>query len=93
MPLGRGLYKMLTSDLITFLAHVSRSVTIFFRKCCRSKSIADQNLNNLSTKLREHSRNVMLSFLSSLPIPVLRILDIEANRFYDRNTKCMKLHF
>ena len=27
----------------------------------------------------------MLSFLSSLPIPVLRILDIEANRFYDRN--------
>ena len=27
----------------------------------------------------------MLSFLSSLPIPVLRILDIEANRFYDKN--------
>ena len=27
----------------------------------------------------------MLSFLSSLPIPILRILDIEANRFYDRN--------
>ena len=27
----------------------------------------------------------MLSFLNSLPIPVLRILDIEANRFYDRN--------
>ena len=27
----------------------------------------------------------MLSFHSSLPIPVLRILDIEANRFYDRN--------
>ena len=26
----------------------------------------------------------MLSFLSSLPIPVLRILNIEANRFYDR---------
>ena len=27
----------------------------------------------------------MLSFLSSLPIPVLRILDTEANKFYDRN--------
>ena len=27
----------------------------------------------------------MLSFLSSLPFPVLCILDIEANRFYDRN--------
>ena len=29
----------------------------------------------------------MLSFLSSLPIPVIRILDIEAYRFYDRNHK------
>ena len=27
----------------------------------------------------------MISFISSLRIPVLRILDIEANRFYDRN--------
>ena len=27
----------------------------------------------------------MLSLLSSLPIPVLCILDIEANKFYDRN--------
>ena len=40
---------------------------------------------NLSSKLREHGRHAMLSFLSSLPIPALRILDIEANRFYDRN--------
>ena len=43
------------------------------------------SLNNLSSKLREHGRHAMLSFLSSLPIPVLLILDIEANRFYDRN--------
>ena len=34
--------------------------------------------------LREHARYAMLSF-SSLRIPVLRILDIEANRFYDMN--------
>ena len=43
----------------------------------------------------------MLSFLSSLPIPVLSILDIEANRFYDRNrqmceaallTRCYSQH-
>ena len=27
----------------------------------------------------------MLSFLSSLPMLVLRILDTEANKFYDRN--------
>ena len=36
-------------------------------------------------RLREHGRHAMLSFLNSLPIPVLRILDIEANRFYNRN--------
>ena len=27
----------------------------------------------------------MLSYLSSLPISVLRVLDTEANKFYDRN--------
>ena len=43
------------------------------------------SLNYLSSKLREHSRHAMLSFLSSLPTPVLRILDIEANGVYDRN--------
>ena len=36
----------------------------------------------------------MLSVLSSLPIPVLRILDIEATiGFTIEITKCMKLHF
>ena len=43
----------------------------------------------------------MLSFHSSLPIPVLRIFDIEANRFYDWNhqmyeaallTRCYSQH-
>ena len=29
----------------------------------------------------------MLAFLSSLPISVLRILDIEANKFYDRSNQ------
>ena len=32
-----------------------------------------------------HGRHSMLSFLSSLPFSVLRILDTEANKFYDRN--------
>ena len=40
---------------------------------------------NLSSKLRGHGRHAMLTFLSFLPILVLRILGIEANRFYDRN--------
>ena len=39
---------------------------------------SNTSLKDLSTKLREHGRHAMLSFLSSLPIPVLCILDIEA---------------
>ena len=35
--------------------------------------------------LEDHGRHSMLSFLGSLPISVLRILDTEANKFYDRN--------
>ena len=54
------------------------------RKRCAPKK-SDTSLNNLLSKLREHGRHAILSFLSSLPIPVLRILDIEANMFYDRN--------
>ena len=53
------------------------------KRCAAQKS--GTSLNNLSSKLREHGQHAMLSFLSSLPIPVLRILDIEANRFYVRN--------
>ena len=48
------------------------------KRCAAQKS--GTSLNNLSSKLREHGQHEMLSFLSSLPIPVLCILDIEANR-------------
>ena len=42
-------------------------------------------LKGLSKVLEDHGRHSMLSVLSSLPISVLRILDTEANKFYDRN--------
>ena len=63
------------------------------KRCAAQKS--NTSLNDLSTKLREHGRIAMLLFLSSIPFPVLRILDIEANRFYDRNHQMydVKLHF
>ena len=54
------------------------------RKRCASQK-SGTSLNYLSSKLREHGRHAMRSFLSSLPIPVLCILDIEGKRFYDRN--------
>ena len=55
----------------------------------KSKLCATMKLNTspnyLAVKLRIHGRHPMLSYLSSLPIAVLRSLDTEANRFYDRN--------
>ena len=40
------------------------------------KNLTVPSLNDLPTKLRGHGRHAMLSFLSSLPIQVLRILDV-----------------
>ena len=59
------------------------------RKGCAAQK-SNTSLNNLLTKLREHGQHTKLSFLRPLPIPVLRILDIEANRFYDRNHQMYK---
>ena len=69
-----------------FRSHGKRQKGNDKRKSCAAQKLGTP-LNNLSSKLREHGRHAMLSFLCSLPIPVLRILDIEANRFYmyDRN--------
>ena len=47
--------------------------------------VTNETLNDLAVKLRILGRHPMLSYLSSLPIAVLRSLDTEANRFYDRN--------
>ena len=53
------------------------------KKCAVKRS--NTSLKDLSKVLENHGRHSMLSFLSSLPISVLRILDTEANKFYDRN--------
>ena len=51
----------------------------------RTVKRSNTSLKDLFKVLEDHSRHSMLSFLSSLPISVLRILDTEANKFYDRN--------
>ena len=43
------------------------------------------SLKDLSQELKGNGRHSMPSFLSSLPISVLRILETEANKFYGRN--------
>ena len=58
---------------------------------CKRKSrvqkLANCTLRDLATKLDVHGRNCMLSYLSSLPISVLRSLDAEATKFYDRTNR------
>ena len=43
------------------------------------------SLKDLSQKLKGNGRHSMLSYLISLPISVSRVLETEANKFYDRN--------
>ena len=46
----------------------------------RAVKRSNTSLKDLSKVLEDHGRHSMLSFLSSLPISVLRILDTEANK-------------
>ena len=47
-------------------------------------------LKDLSLALTNHGRHGLFSFLSSLPISVLRNLELEANKPYDRANKLYK---
>ena len=47
----------------------------------RAAKRSNTSLKVLSKVLEDHGRHSMLSFLSSLPISVLRILDTEGNKF------------
>ena len=58
----------------------------------RAVKRSDTSHKDLSKVLEDHGRHSMLSFLSSLPVSILRILDTEANKFYDRITSCTMLH-
>ena len=93
-------FSLLEFRKLKFRSHGKRQKGNDNCKRCAAQKY-NTSLNDLSTKLREHGRHAMLLFLSSLLIPGLRILDIEANRFYDRNhqmyeaallTKCYTQH-
>ena len=77
------------------VSYINHDQTNCWRKCVHlghlirhrqtSSIVICHDLKDLSKVLDDHGRHSMLSFLSSLPISVLRILDTEANKFYDRN--------
>ena len=59
------------------------------RKICTQKRL-NTSLKDLSLALNNHGWRGLFSFLSSLSISVLRNLELEANRFYDRANKLYK---
>ena len=78
-------------SLLEFRKRTARSHGIKKNGNCKRKSrvqkLANCTLRDLATKLDVHGRHCMLSYLSSLPISVLRSLDTEANKFYDRTNR------
>ena len=71
------------------------------RKICTENRL-NTSLKDLSITLNNHGRHGSFPFLSSLPISVLRNLELEANKLYDRAntlykaallTRCYVQHF
>ena len=54
------------------------------------KKRLNTSLKDLSIVLNNHGLHGLFSFLSSLPISVLRNLELEANKLYDRANKLHK---
>ena len=74
-------------SLLEFRKQTARSHGNKKNANCKSKSrvqkLVNCTLRDLDTKLDVLGRPCMLSYLSSLPISVLRSLDTKANKFYD----------
>ena len=74
-------------------SHAKRQKGNGRRKICTAQNSNVYN-NDLSTKLREHGRHAILSFLSSLPIPVFYAFWILRRKGFTIGiAKCMRLHF
>ena len=77
--------------MLEFRKRTARSHVIKKNGNCKRKSrvqkLANCTLRDPAGKLDVHGRHSMLSILSSLPISVLRSLDIEANKFYDGSNR------
>ena len=64
-------------------SHGKRKYGNIKRKTCAEKCV-NTSLKDLSIALTNHGQHGLLSFSSSLPISVLRNLELEAKKFYDR---------
>ena len=69
--------------------HGKRKNSKVKRKFCTEKR-NDTSLKDLSIALNNHGWHDLFSFISSLPMSVLRNLELEANKLYDRANKLYK---
>ena len=60
-------------------------------KICTEKKRINTSLKDPAIALNNHDRHGLLSILSSLPISVLRNLELEANKLYGRANKLYKV--
>ena len=78
-------------SLLEFRKRTARSHGIKKNGNCERKSrvqkLANCTLRDLAGILDAHGRHSILSYLSSLPISLLRSLDTEANKFYNRSNR------
>ena len=78
-------------SLLEFCKRTARSRGIKkngnYKRKSRVQKLANCTIRDLAGKLDVHGRHCMFSDLSSLPISVLRCLDTEANKFYDRTNR------
>ena len=71
-------------------SHGKRKNCNIKRNICTEKRL-NTSLKDFSIALNNnHGRHGLFSFLSSLPISVLRNLELEANELYDRANKLFK---
>ncbi|MCG8117961.1 MAG: hypothetical protein N0E45_21755 [Candidatus Thiodiazotropha endolucinida] len=94
-------FKLFGKSKRKYRSHGLRKNGNLKRKCCAVKK-KNTSLKVLADLLKSRGRHAMMSFLSSLPVPVKRQLDEEANRFYDTAhqfyfaallTRCYTHHF
>ena len=78
-------------SLLEFVKRTARSHGINKNGNCtrkrRVQKLANCTLRDVTAKLNVHGRHCILAYLSSLPISLLRSLDTEANKFYDRTNR------
>ena len=82
-------FSVLECKKLKSRSHGKRKNGIIKHKICTEKRI-NTSLKDLSITSNNHGRHGLFSFLRSLPISILRSLELEANTLYNRANKFYK---